>query len=54
MPIKRMVSDMSIFKLGRDLPLVTLTLVRGTTALEVNAPPVHYLELGLVCIHYCL
>lgn len=27
------------------LPLVTVTLLRGTTALEVNAPPVHCLLL---------
>lgn len=28
-----------------SLPLVTFKLARGTTALEVNAPPVHYSEL---------
>jgi hypothetical protein len=33
---------------GVDLPFVNLTLVRGTTMLEVNAPPVHYLVLETI------
>lgn len=33
---------------GVDLPFVTLRLVRGTTALEVNAPPDHYLALEIM------
>lgn len=33
---------------GIDLPFVTLKLVRGTTALEVNAPPDHYSVLGIM------
>lgn len=28
--------------MGKCIPLVTLKLVRGTTALEVKAPPAHY------------
>lgn len=33
---------------GEDLPFVTLRLVRGTTALEVNAPPDHYSALEIM------
>lgn len=33
---------------GGGLPFVTLKLDRGTTALEVKAPPVHWAELVLV------
>lgn len=29
---------------GVNVPLVRLKAVRGTTALEVNAPPVHYIK----------
>lgn len=44
---------------GVDLPFVTLRLVRGTTALEVNAPPDHYSFSIRVCsgslvYQYCM
>lgn len=37
---------------GVDLPFVTLKLVRGTTALEVNAPPDHYSTLEYIQVHW--
>lgn len=37
---------------GVDLPFVTLKLVRGTTAFEVNAPPDHYSALDYVQVHW--